>query len=99
MQRSDKPRLVGKVDCPVVYGSRQGGESAVDADATRPVQCDRYREIAKEIHLLVSKMKHAEAAEELRLLAVSYEGLAEHAEATAGFPRLGPADFRGLYPR
>ncbi len=52
----------------------------MDTHATRRAQSDRYREIAKELHLLVSKMKHAEVAEQLRLLAISYERLAEHAE-------------------
>ncbi len=40
----------------------------------------RYREIASELRLLIPKLKHAEVARELRLLAVSYERLAEHVE-------------------
>jgi len=43
---------------------------------------DHYRAIANELRLVVLRMKHPEAAEELRLLASKYERLAEwHAAA------------------
>jgi len=43
---------------------------------------DHYRAIANELRLVVLRMKHPEAAEELRLLASNYERLAEwHAAA------------------
>ncbi len=67
----------------------------MDTDATRRAQSDRYREIAKEIYLLVSKMEHAEAAGELRLLALSYERLAEHSETGAPYP---PQDIKEALP-
>ncbi len=67
----------------------------MDTDATRRAQSDRYREIATELHLLVSKMKHAEVAEQLRLLAASYERLAEHAETGAPYP---PKDIKEALP-
>ena len=62
----------------VSFGSRQG-ISPVDMYISRHRR--RYRELANELRLLVFKMKHTEAAEELRLLAARYERLAEHAEA------------------
>lgn len=48
----------------------------MDTDTTS--HCDRYRAIANELRLLAPKTKLAEAADELRLLAVSYERLAEY---------------------
>lgn len=50
---------------------------------------DHYHAIANELRLIVLRMKHAEAAEELRVLADSYERLAEHAE---GCPAVSSAD-------
>jgi hypothetical protein len=52
-------------------------------DSTRQAQWDHYRAIANELRLIVLRMKHAEAAEELRRLAGSYERLAEHAEGVS----------------
>jgi hypothetical protein len=54
----------------------------VDTDTIS--HCDRYRAIAKELRLLAPKMKLAEAADEMRLLAFGYERLAAHLEAAAG---------------
>jgi len=53
-------------------------------DANRRAR-DHYRAIANELRLIVLRMKHAQAAEELRILAGSYERLAEYAE-TAPHP-------------
>jgi hypothetical protein len=53
--------------------------------------CDRYRVIAKELRLLAPKMKLAEAADDLRLLAFGYERLADHLEA-APHPPAGTSD-------
>ena len=52
-------------------------------DSTRHAQWDHYRAIANELRLIVLRMKHAEAAEELRRLAGSYERLAERAEGVS----------------
>ena len=52
-----------------------------DGDAARRAECDRYREMAEDIRKLVPHMKHVEAAEDMRLLAVHYEALAEYVEA------------------
>jgi len=49
-------------------------------EVTRRARCDHYRAIANELRLIVLRMKHANAAEELRVLADAYEQLAEHAE-------------------
>jgi hypothetical protein len=43
----------------------------------RRTRCDHHHVIANELRLIVLRMKHAEAAEELRVLADSYERLAE----------------------
>ena len=59
----------------------------MDTDDSKRAQCDRYRAIADALRLVVSQMKHAEAAEELRVLAVSYERLAEHAESAFYAPQ------------
>ena len=54
---------------------------------------DHYRAIANELRLVVMRMKHAEAAEELRRLASNYESLADwHADVALApvekaFPR------------
>jgi hypothetical protein len=66
----------------------------VDTDDSKRAQCDRYRAIADALRVVVQNMKHAEAAEELRLLAVSYERLAEHAEGAKDAPR----DIEGAVP-
>lgn len=50
-------------------------------DTTKTGRCDHHRAIANELRLIVLRMKHTQAAEELRLLAARYERLAEHAEA------------------
>lgn len=50
------------------------------AEPTKHVRCDHYHGIANELRLIVLRMKHAEAAEELRVLADCYERLADHAE-------------------
>ena len=55
----------------------------MDSDTTKRALSERYREMAKELRLLLPKMKQPAAAEELRLLAVRYERLAEHAEAVS----------------
>jgi hypothetical protein len=68
--------------------------AVVDTDDSKRAQCDRYRAIADALRLVVSKMKHAEAAEELRLLAVSYERLAEYAESAP----YAPKDIEGALP-
>ncbi|HET9644450.1 MAG TPA: hypothetical protein VFP68_14110, partial [Burkholderiaceae bacterium] len=60
------------------------GVSCVDTDG----QSERYREMANELRLLVPKMKDAGVAEQLRLLAVSYERLAEHADAAPYPPQV-----------
>jgi len=51
----------------------------VDTDSTS--HSDRYRAIASELRGLAVKMKIAKADDELRLMALSYERLAEHLEA------------------
>jgi len=51
----------------------------VDTDATS--HSDRYRAIANELRGLALKVKIAKAADELHLMALSYERLAEHLEA------------------
>lgn len=56
----------------------------MDTDFTS--HCDRYRAIANELRHLAPKMKLAEAAHELHLLAASYETLAEHLEAAPILP-------------
>ena len=66
----------------------------MDTDDSKRAQCDRYRAIADALRLVVSQMKHAEAAEELRVLALGYQRLAEHAEA-ATYP---PQDIEGALP-
>lgn len=53
----------------------------MDTDGTKTEDHDRYRAIANELRLLIPNMIYAEVAEELRLLAASYERLAEHAVA------------------
>jgi len=42
----------------------------------RRARCDHHHVIANELRLIVLRMKHAQAAEELRLLADTYEKLA-----------------------
>ena len=59
----------------------------MDTDDSTRAQCDRYRAIADALRFVVRIMTHAEAAEELRLLAVSYERLAEHAEGAMDAPQ------------
>jgi hypothetical protein len=54
-------------------------------DAPRLARCDHYRAVANELRLIVLRMKHAEVAEALRLLADSYERLAERT-APHGIP-------------
>ena len=44
-------------------------------DAAKRAECNRYRDIASDILSLVRKMKHSEAAESLRLLAMRCEML------------------------
>jgi hypothetical protein len=61
----------------------------VDTDMTS--HCDRYRAIANELRLLAPRMKLAKAADELRLMAVSYERLAERLEA-APYPPAGNSE-------
>jgi hypothetical protein len=47
-----------------------------------------YREIAKQLRLLTQRLKYAEAADELSLLAAQYERLADHgAQAAPYLPR------------
>ena len=60
-------------------------------NSTRHAQFGHYRAIANELRLIVLRMKHAEAAEELRRLAGSYERLAERA-AGMSYPANG--DYR-----
>jgi hypothetical protein len=55
----------------------------MDTDTTS--HSDRYRAIASELRLLARKMKLAKAAEELRLMAINYERLAEQLE-TVSYP-------------
>ena len=45
----------------------------------RRARCDHHHVIANELRLIVLRMKHAQAAEELRVLADAYERLPEHA--------------------
>lgn len=52
----------------------------MNVEPIRRARCDHHHVIANELRLIVLRMKHAEAAEELRVLADSYERLAEHAE-------------------
>jgi Arc/MetJ-type ribon-helix-helix transcriptional regulator len=52
-----------------------------DADSAKRVECDRYRTMANEIRALLPRLSQSEAIEELRLLAIRYERLAEHLEA------------------
>lgn len=59
----------------------------MNTDDLKRAQCDRYRAIADALRFVVTRMKHAEAAEELRLLALSYERLAEHAEGALSSTR------------
>lgn len=47
------------------------------------VEREHYREVATEIRELFSAVKHAEAAEGLRILADRYERLADHLEEAA----------------
>jgi hypothetical protein len=68
--------------------------SGVGTDSTNRAVSERYREIANELRLLVPTMKYSEVAEQLCLLAVSYERLAEHAE---GAPH-PPQDIEGTLP-
>ena len=56
-----------------------------DSDEARREECGRYREVANAILALVPTMKHSEIAEDLRLLAMRYEKLADHLE-TASYP-------------
>ena len=53
----------------------------MDATTTSRAHDDHYRDIANELRLIVLKMKQAEAAEELRLLAIRYERLGARVEA------------------
>ena len=53
----------------------------MDTDTTS--HSDRYRAIASEPRLLAREMKLAKAAEELHLMAINYERLAEHLEAVS----------------
>jgi len=53
----------------------------VDTDATS--HSDRYRAIARELRGLALKMKLATAADELRLMALSYERRAEDLEVVS----------------
>jgi hypothetical protein len=57
----------------------------MDATTTSRAHEHHYRDIANELRLIVLKMKQAEAAEELRLLAIRYERLAG-AEAAPYLP-------------
>ena len=59
----------------------------MNTDDTGGDHSGRYREIADELRLLLPKMKHPEAAEELRQLVASFERLAEHAEGAAYPPQ------------
>lgn len=66
-----------------------------DVNSARRVECDRYRAMANEIRALLPGLSHSEAAEDLRLVAIRYERLAERLEAApwdstarvAGAPR------------
>lgn len=62
-----------------------------DSDETRRAECGRYRSMANAILGLVATMKHSEVAEDLRLLALRYEKLADHFE-TAPNPPLEDAE-------
>lgn len=52
------------------------------------VEREHYRQMATEIRELFCMIKHAEAAEELRLLADRYERLADYAQSVADSPLL-----------
>ena len=60
----------------------------MDATTTSRAHDHHYRDIANELRLIVLKMKQAEAAEELRLLAIRYERLAEQRETAEIHERL-----------
>jgi hypothetical protein len=49
-----------------------------DADSASQAECDRYRAMASDIRARIPTLKDPEAAEDLRLLAVRYERLAEY---------------------
>jgi hypothetical protein len=62
-----------------------------DADSARRIERDRYRAVAHEIRALIPRLSHSEAIEDLRLLAIRYESLAERLEAA-------PWDFTARVP-
>lgn len=51
-----------------------------DADSATPIQSDLYREMACAIRALIPLMKYSEARDQLRLLALQYEKLAQSLE-------------------
>ena len=56
-----------------------------DTDAMRRAECERYSEIADATRALIPHVAQSEAAEDLRLLVVRYEKLADYLE-TAPYP-------------
>jgi hypothetical protein len=68
-----------------------------DADSATPAQSDLYREMACAIRALIPLMKYSEARDQLCLLALQYEKLAQSLEGRVqvfAAPELG-----GVAPR
>lgn len=49
-----------------------------EARAAKCTECERYRSMAKEIRALMPSLKNAQTAEDLRLLAIRYDRLADY---------------------
>jgi hypothetical protein len=68
-----------------------------DADSATPIQSDLYREMACAIRALIPLMKYSEVRDQLCLLALQYEKLAQSLEGRvriSAAPELG-----GVTPR
>ena len=58
-----------------------------DIDSVQPAQAERYREKANSVRALIPSMQYSEVRDELGVLALEYEKLAQWLEALAESPR------------
>ena len=58
-----------------------------DIDSVQPAQAERYREKANSVRALIPSMQYPEVRDQLGVLALEYEKLAQWLEALAESPR------------
>ena len=77
-------------DCSVrrIRGGRDGQHAMTDTDPGTPGQAHRYREIASSVRALIPQMQQPEVRQQLRLLALEYERLAQGIEAMSEWLRI-----------